>query len=596
MRIEPQNLHNLLDAAMDKIPCDLAIKNTQYVNLFTGEIYPATVYVHEGFVIFVDKDDENPPTHQATETVDAEGRYIVPGLIDAHVHIESSMLTPRNFASATLPLGVTTVIHDPHELTNVFGEEAVEYFVEASADLPQRQFSNIPSCVPSVPGLESAGAVIDADSVKRLAKLDRVVGLGEVMDFVGVVNHSDRMMSIIEAAREAGLYLQGHLPVNDPRLTAAYLIGGPWTCHESRAPGEALTKLRAGMYVDARDSSMVHNVETIWNDVKDLPYRERLTFCTDDREADDILIDGQLDVVLRNALSLGMEPVEAIRSASLRTAEAAKIENLGAVAPGFAADFLLVDSLENFEVYAVYAAGEEVARNGALLTPIEKKEYPIELRNSVKLSDYSVETFDLFVPEDLADQTEVDVHVMAFPSLDSVYAVLETVKLPVVDGHVDISDHPDISYVTVMNRYGTGSVSQGFVRGFGLDTGADASTISHDSHNMCVVYRDAASAYAAVKKLEEVGGGIAAAKDGEVTAVFPLPLGGIMSLEEPEVASELGQTMKQALRDLGLTGENPILRIATLCLIVIPDVKFSDMGFVDVNAQEFIPIFPESAN
>ena len=324
MRIAHQNKKQLLDAAMDRIPCDLAIRNTRYVNLFTGEIYPASVYVHDGFVVFVDKDDAEPPQHEPLNSFDAEGRTIVPGLIDAHVHIESSMLTPRHFAAATLPGGVTAVIHDPHELTNVFGERAVEYFVEAAQDLPQRQFADIPSSVPSVPGLESTGAEITADSVRRLAKLPGVVGLGEVMDYVGVINHSDRMASIIGAAEESGLYIQGHLPVNDNRLTAAYLIGGPTTCHESRAPGEAIKKLRAGMYVDARDSSLTHNVDAIWDELKDLPTRERLSFCTDDREAGDILERGQLDDVVRLAMRLGVDPIEAVRSASLRTAESAK--------------------------------------------------------------------------------------------------------------------------------------------------------------------------------------------------------------------------------------------------------------------------------
>jgi adenine deaminase len=593
MRFEPENINNLLDAAMDKTACDLAVLNTQYVNLFTGEIYPADVYIHEGYVVFVDKDRANPPSHEPKETLDAEDRYIVPGLIDSHVHIESSMLTPLNFAKATLPLGVTCVIHDPHELTNVFGEEAVRYFNDVAKDLPQRQLSNIPSCVPSVPGLESAGGVIEAEEVRNLAKLENVVGLGEVMDFVGVVNHTDRMMSIIEAAREAGLYIQGHIPVADPRLIAAYVLGGPWTCHESRSPGEALTKLRAGMYVDARDSSMARNVSTIWEDVKDLAYRERLTFCTDDREADDILEIGQLDDVLRHAMELGMEPVEAIRSASLRTAEAAKLENMGAVAPGFVADFLLLDDLKSFQVHQVFAKGKEVARDGKLTHEIPDKSYPIEERNSVNLPSYDLETFTLRAPETLANQDSIEVNLMAFPDETSLYASLETVRLPLKDGVVDISGEADLAYVAVMNRYGTGDITLGLVRKFGLNFGAKASTISHDCHNLCVVFKDPESALTAVKALDECGGGLAAANKDEVLSLFPLPLGGLMSLLPAEETAELAKDMKACLHKMGVPGVNPILRIATLCLIVIPDVKYSDYGLVDVVKQELIPIFPE---
>lgn len=595
MRFEPKNLKALLDAAMDKIPCDLAVTNAQYVNLFTGEIYPASVYVHDGFVVFVDKDDANPPSHEPKEVVDAEGKYIVPGLIDSHVHIESSMLSPRNFAEAVVPLGVTTVIHDPHELTNVFGEEAVVYFDEAAKDLPQRQLANIPSCVPSVPGLESAGGVIEAEHIHRLAKLENVVGLGEVMDFVGVINHSDRMASIIQAARDNNLYLQGHIPVGDPRLIAAYYIGGPWTCHETRFPGEALTKMRAGMCVDARDSSMSVNVATIWEDVKDLPYRERLTFCTDDREADDILDVGQLDDVLRHALQLGMEPVEAIRSASLRTAEQAWLENIGAVAPGYVADFLLVDNLKDFTVHEVYTRGELVAVDGKLVKEIPKKTFEIETRNSVNLPNYDIDTFGLFVPESLRGQKEVTVNILRYRDLNSSYAVKETVVLPVLEnGLVDISVDPELVYVTVLNRYGTGMISSGLVKNFGFDAGAKGATISHDCHNLCVVYKDQASALAVVSALEECGGGIAAAKDGKILNTFPLPLGGLMSLENAEKTAERGRAMKATLRELGIPGKNPILRIATLCLIVIPEVKYSDYGLVDVRTQELVPIFPEA--
>ena len=594
MRIEPKDITLLLDAAMDRIPCDLAVRNTQYVNLFTGEIYPASVYIHQGFVIFVDKDDERPPAHAPLETADAEGRYIIPGYIDSHLHIESSMLTPRHFAAASLPGGVTSVIHDPHELTNVFGEEAVEYFVEAAADLPQRQFANIPSCVPSVPGLENAGAVIDADSVRRLAKLPGVIGLGEVMDYVGVINHSDRMMSIIEAAKESGLYLQGHLPVDDTRITAAYLIGGPRTCHESRTGQEALNKMRAGMYVDTRESSMSKNLGTVWEALKDLPVRERMTFCTDDQEADDILEIGHLDEVVRKAIRIGIDPVEAIRSASLRTAEAANLENMGAVAPGYTADFQLVDSLEEPRAHQVYTRGQRVAEERKLTEAIPHRSFPIEAINSINLPELKLGDFELRVPESLQGVAETAVSIMEFPKLDSSYARLTREVLPIKDGCIDISSHPDLCYVTVMNRYGSGAVSHGLVKGFGLKQGADASTISHDSHNLCVVYRDAESALASAEALKACGGGIAAGLNGEVLETFPLPLGGLMSLETAEETARRGQSMKRTMRKLGLVQENPLLRIATLCLIVIPEVKFSDLGLVDVRDQSLVEIFPEA--
>ena len=594
MRIASENQKALIDAAMDRISCDLAISNTKYVNIFTGEIYPATVYVHEGFIVFVDKDDVSVPKHKPNETVDAAGRYIVPGLIDSHIHIESTMLTPRNFAKAVLPCGVTSIIHDPHEITNVYGERAVRYMHDSALDLPMRQFCDIPSCVPSVPGLETTGAVLEADAVHRLAQLPNVIGLAEVMDFVGVTANSDRMCSMIEAAREEGLYIQGHVPVSDPRTVAAYFIGGPTTCHESRTAEEALVKLRAGMTVDARESSISKNVEAIWSGLKDLPVRRRLSLCTDDRDPHDIITMGHLDAVLRKAISVGMDPVEALTACTLHTAEAAQIENLGAVAPGYAADFLLVDDLAEFSVHSVYTSGKKVAENGKLCVSIPDKTYDLEEENSVELPELSLSTFQLFVPERLQDKTAVKVRCMTYTKPDSLYAACTEELLPVKDGYVDISGRDDLCYVAILNRFGKGNIAHGIIKNFGLQEGADASTISHDSHNLCIVYKDPQSALACARALAACGGGIAAAKEGQLLEVLPLPVGGLMSRLPAEELSPLAGKMKDALHELGLQQENPLLRIASIALIVIPEVKFSDLGLVDVNKQCILPLFPEN--
>nr|WP_072515122.1 adenine deaminase C-terminal domain-containing protein [Ndongobacter massiliensis] len=593
MRIPSENQNALIDAAMDRISCDLAICNTKYVNLFTGEIYPATVYVHKGFVVFVDKDDASKPKHAPMETIDAAGRYIVPGLIDSHIHIESTMLTPRNFAKAALPCGVTSIIHDPHEITNVYGERAVRYMHDAALDLPMRQFCDIPSCVPSVPGLETTGAVLEADAVHRLAQLPNVIGLAEVMDFVGVTANSDRMCAMIAAAREEGLYIQGHVPVADPRTIAAYFIGGPTTCHESRSAEEALVKLRAGMTVDARESSISKNVEAIWSGLKELPVRRRLSLCTDDRDPHDIITIGHLDAVLRKAIAVGMDPVEALTACTLHTAEAAHIENLGAVAPGYAADFLLVDDLTEFSVHSVYTRGQKVAEDRKLCTDIPDLSFDLEKENSVNLPELTLSTFELTVPEHLRGQKTVTVRCMTYSKPDSLYAICTEEELPIKDGCVDISGREDLCYVAILNRFGKGNMAHGIIKNFGLQAGADASTISHDSHNLCIVYKDPQSALACARALAACGGGIAAAKDGELFELLPLPVGGLMSRLPAEELSPLAGKMKEALRELGLQQENPLLRIASIALIVIPEVKFSDLGLVDVNRQCILPLFPQ---
>ncbi|MCI6639174.1 MAG: amidohydrolase family protein [Pygmaiobacter massiliensis] len=597
MKIQPKDKRQLLAAAMGKINCDLAVKNVKYVNLFTGEVYPATVFVHQGFVVHVEDQDLSAGLDKADKVVDGEGRYIVPGLIDSHVHIESSMLTPRQFARAVVPHGVLAVVTDPHEIGNVFGEDAVRYMHDAGCDLPMRQFIDIPSCVPAVPGLEQAGASFEAAVVDRLAKLPNVIGLAEVMDYLGVVNGSDRMMEFLEAADRNGLYIQGHIhvPENNRRLLSAYLVGGPHSCHETTQAFEAKAKLRGGMYVDARDSSISKNVADIWQGIKDLPWRDRLCLCTDDREVDDILETGQLDDVLRHAIALGMNPIEALKACTLNPAQEAHLENLGMVAPGFTADFLLVDDLEGFTIDSVWFGGKQVASRGKLTCEIAEKHFELEGRNSMQVPELSPEDFKLKAPAGCTDR--VRVNVQHYTSLKSSLTRLSCEELPVKDGCVDLSQDEDLFYAMIINRYGAGTRSFGVVRGFGAKRGADASTVSHDCHNLCIVFKDAESGYAAYRELVKCGGGICCAVDGQVKCTLPLPCGGLMSNEPCEVAARQSLAMKKALKEeLGMPQENPLLRIVTLALPVAPAVKFSDLGLVDVMEQKFLPIFPDFAD
>lgn len=591
MKIQPKDKRTLLKAAMGRIPCDLAVTNVQYVNVFTGEIYPATVYVHDGFVIHVEDKDLDKDLGLAGKVIDGEYKYLIPGLIDAHIHIESSMLTPRNFARAVLPRGTTTVVTDPHEIANVFGEEAVRYMHDAGYDLPMTQYIDIPSCVPSVPGLEQAGAVIDAGAVDRLAKLPNVIGLAEVMDFIGVVEGEDRMMDIIETAEKNGLYLQGHLPGATGRTVSAYLIGGPNTCHETRADWETQGKLRAGMHVDARESSITKNMNAILACARDHKFHDHLSLCTDDREADDILYVGHMDEVLRQAVKNGLDGITAVKCATLNTAKEIGIENLGAVAPGYVADMLIVDNLADFGVSHVFHRGELVAQDGKLLAEIEDKSFEIESRNSMNVPELTLEDFRLKSPV-AGDTVKVNALIYNSPLLS--ITVAETLELPVTDGVVDISGDSELAYAMIINRYGTGDVAFGLVRGFGLQQGANGSTVSHDCHNLSIVFKDAESGYAVYKALVECGGGMACALNGEITGLLKLSVGGLMSDKRPEVVAEESDAMKKALNVLGLPQKNPLLRIATMALPVIPDAKFSDLGLVDVLNKKLIPIFPEA--
>ena len=590
MKLYPKDRRALLEAAMGRRPCDLAVENVRFVNVFTGEIYPAVVYVLDGFVAYVEEGGRADPA-LAHQVVDGQGAYLTPGFVDPPVHIERTMLTPRAFAAAVVPHGTTTVVTDPHEIANVLGEQAVVYMHDAAEDLPMRQLVDIPSCVPAVPGLENSGAEFDAGTVHRLAKLPRVIGLAEVMDFLAVAQGEQRMLDMLDAAQQEGLYVQGHVPVSDKRLLSAYAIGGPTTCHETREGEDAVSKLRLGLRIDARESSIAKDVEKIYSQVRRLRYLDRVSLCTDDREAHDILENGHMDNALRKAVACGMDGVDALRCATLHPALESGLSNLGAVAPGYAADFLLLEDLKDFRVRAVYYGGRLVARDGVLTQEITPKTFALEQMDTMRVPPLKREDFDIAAP---VEQGVVKVNVLHFAELEKSNTTRCVEEIPVRDGKLDLSQQPDLCYVKIVNRHGKGTVCSGVTRGFGLKEGAFASTVSHDSHNLCVVYRDADSAYEACRALVACRGGMCCAMPGRQTVTLPLPVAGLMStLPCGELARQVGE-MKQALRRAGMPQSNPLVRIVTMALPVIPEAKYTDLGLVDVYAKKVLPLFPEA--
>ena len=587
-KLKPKNKKELLKAAMGKIPADLAVKNCQWVNVFTGEILPAVIYVKDGFVAHVELNELDGPYH-AEAVFDGEGRYLIPGFIDAHVHIESSMMIPRNIAKVIVPHGTTTILHDPHELANVYGMDGVKYMHDNAEDLPMRQLLDIPSCVPAVPGCENAGAEFYAPEIRELAKLERAVGLAEVMDFFGVMHGDDRMMDIIEAAEEAGLYLQGHAPGVSGRNLSAYLCGGPYTCHETRGSEEALEKLRMGMYVDARESSITKNIEAIWDGVKGCTYFDTLTFCTDDRESDDLLHEGHMNAVVRKAISCGMDPVAAVKSATINVAREIGVPHLGAVAPGYVADMVLTKDLTTLWADVVFYEGTIVAKDGKLAEPIADLDFEIETRNSMNLAPVTEEDFIIVPP---VENGTVTVNIMEYQTKDSSVTDRKTVELPVENGRIVLGE--EMAYVAVLNRYGKGTKALGIVKNFGLEVGAVASTVSHDSHNLTMVYFDPKDAMVAANELIACGGGMTAVKDGEVLNTLRLEVGGLMTKLDAEELTVEAAKMKEIERGMGITVPvNPLLRIVSLALPVVPYVKLTDLGMVDTTNQTMIPLFAE---
>lgn len=592
MKILSRDKRGLIEAAIGKRPCDLVIKNANIVNVFTGEIYKGHIGIYAGFIahISTDIDNQDMIDIEGKHYYDAKGKHVIPGLIDSHIHIESTLMTPRNFAKEVIPYGTTTVITDPHEIANVHGIRGVKYMHDSSEDLPMRQYVLAPSCVPAVLGFENAGAEFFAEEIEEMLDLDRILGLGEVMDFIGVVENSDRMVSILEKAEKRGCFIQGHAPFLSGRMLSAYLCGGATTCHESRTSKEARDKLRNGMYVDARESSISKNVTEIVKGVKDFRYLDTLTLCTDDREADEILKSGHMNDVVRTAIKAGLHPIDAIKSATLNSAREIGVTNLGAIAPGYVADLVVLEDLEEVKVKAVIFEGELVAENGTLLKVIEDKKYDIELENSVHVDNLSLEDFKLKAP---IENGKIKVNVIRYESqISSSTKIVEEV-VDVKNGYVSLEDNDDLRFVIVINRHGKlDTKAIGLVRGFGIDKGALGSTISHDSHNLTIVYKDINEAFKVAEDLISIGGGISCAIDGEIKEHIQLEVAGLMTAKAASEIAVVAEKMKEILRGIGLTEiKNPLLRIVTLALPVIPEGKMSDLGLINVNKKEIVEIF-----
>lgn len=583
----------LVEAAMGKRECDLCIDNVRVINVFSKEILPAKVFVYQGTIADVDYDGTSLCT--AKEVFDGENKFLSPGLIDSHVHIESSMLTPQHFAEAVIPHGTTTIVTDPHELANVLGVEGVLYMLEASQHLPMNQFVLAPSCVPAVEHMENSGARFFAPEIETLLSHDRVLGVAEIMDYVGVIHNTPRMVDIVDVGHKSGVFLQGHAPRVRGNDLSAYICGGPQSCHESRDGDEALEKIRKGLTVDARESSISKNIKAIVEglpDKKNIPIN--MTICTDDKEAYDLIRTGHVNHALKIAVEAGLDPVAAISAATLHTAIEINQPTLGAIAPGRSADMVIFSDLIQFQAEAVFYRGALVAQNGKMLSLIPNHTFPIESQNTVYVKDLTTDDFQLKPPS--PNVPSANVNIMSYDSpMGRVSFLKENINLPVVNGGVDISDHPQYNYVAVINRHpDNDNIFIGLIENFHIPEGAFAGTVGHDSHNITVVYRNPKDALLAVNRIKELHGGIVCTKDNKIYGEMALPIAGLLTpvpLKEAVVQiNNLNEILK---KDFELTFFSPLMRISTITLLVSPNVKFSDMGMVDVVQQKFIDIFTD---
>jgi adenine deaminase len=571
----------LTAVAMGRAPAELVISNGRLVNVHTREVLDgADVAITHGRVAMFG--DVSHTIGPQTETIDAEGAYLVPGLIDTHLHVESVMVTVTRFAEAVLPHGTTAVFIDNHEMANVFGLEGMRWMLDEGRGLPLKVFLAVPSCVPALPGFEDAGASLGPEEIREALGWDGAAGLGEMMNMPGVLEGDENVHAAIAATLERGLPVTGHWSLagwNDHRLQA-YAAAGVDSCHETTTREGALAKLRAGMWVQFREGSTFRDVAALAPVLTedDVDPRHCL-LVTDDVLPDTIAGDGHMDRVVRRAIEEGIDPLVAIQMATVNGAEYFGMRHdLGSIAPGRLADILFVEDLHDFRPHRVLADGREVGE-------LRRYEYPRAAYESVRLAR-PLTRADLRI-EAAGEVARVRAIGVASGSVTTEHLEVE---LAVVDGAVQPSVEQDVAKAASIERHGgPGTVGLGFVHGLGLRRGAVASTVAHDNHNVLVAGTNDADMIFAVEKLAEVGGGMIAVADEEVLALVELPIAGLISDRPVAELAEQTLALSQAYRELGSPIESPEMIFSFLSLGVIPALRLTNRGLVDAVEFELVP-------
>ncbi|MED3561940.1 adenine deaminase [Bacillus xiapuensis] len=570
-------LKNKIAAAGGKIPADLVIKNGKIIDVFNQEIIAGDLAIKDG--LFVGIGD-----YEGIEIIDAGNRYICPGFIDAHVHIESSMVTPTEFAKAVLPHGVTTVIADPHEIANVSGIQGIQFMLDNSENLPLDVKIMLPSCVPATP-FENSGAELLAEDLKDFYQHERVLGLAEVMDYPSLQNADDHIMDKILQTNEHKRPIDGHLAGLDKTAINIYRTAGIRTDHECTTATEALDRIRRGMYVMIREGSAAKNLTALIPAVNQHNAR-RFMFCTDDKHLDEIVEEGSIDHHVRMAIREGMSPLLAIQIASLNAAECYGLHQKGAIAPGYKADFLLLDDLETVNISEVYVSGKLTGRNGIYAGDSLKAYDPEEtLTKTVHIPEILEKDFQIPIGE------TISANVIGIIPNSIVTKKLEE-KVQVIDGNFVPSLEKDQLKLAVVERHkNTGNIGLGIVKGFGFTNGAIATTIAHDSHNIVAVGANDRDLLAAIREIKELNGGCVVIKDGKVIAALSLPIGGLMSEKSFLTIHQKLKKINEALVQIGFNGNyNPFLTLSFLTLPVIPELKLTDLGLFDVGTFQHIEV------
>jgi adenine deaminase len=574
----------LIDVAMGRTPADMVIRNGRWVNVHSGEIIPGTdVAIAAGRFAFIGT-DAGHAIGPATQVIEAEGRYLVPGLCDGHMHVESGMLTATEFARAVIPHGTTTMFIDPHEIANVLGMDGVRLMHDEAASLPINVFVQMPSCVPSAPGLENAGATIGVEEVKAALSWPNIIGLGEMMNFPGVVANDVKMLGEIAAVQAAGKTVGGHYASPDLGLPFhGYVVGGPADDHEGTRAEDAIARVRQGMRAMLRLGSAWFDVAAQIKAVTEGGLDSRhFILCTDDCHSGTLVNEGHMNRVVRHAIAQGLRPITAIQMASLNTAQHFGLEReLGSITPGRRGDLIITSDLASLPIEMVIARGRILAESGRLIAEVPGFEYPARACGTVRLGRrLQARDFDIAAPQQAG---QVRARVIGVIENQAPTRALER-PLRVEAGVVQMDRVADVCQIALVERHrGTGSVTNGFVSGFGYVVAcAVASTVAHDSHHMIVVGTDKADMAIAANKLGDAGGGIVVVSDGEVLALVELPIAGLMSNERAEVVSAKAERLVEAMRRCGCTLNNAYMQHSLLALVVIPELRISDVGLIDV--------------
>jgi adenine deaminase len=574
----------LIEVAMGRRPADTVIRDGRWVNVHSGEIIPGTdVAIAAGRIAYVGPDAAHA-VGAATAVIDAGGRYLVPGLIDGHMHVESGMVTVTEFARAVIPHGTTAMFIDPHEIANVLGLAGVRLMHDEAASLPIAVMVQMPSCVPSAPGLENSGAALGVAEVREAMGWPHIVGLGEVMNFPGVAAGDKKMLGEIAATQMAGKTVGGHYASRDlgPPFHG-YAAGGAADDHEGTCAEDAVARVRQGMRAMLRLGSAWYDVAAQIKAVTEGGIDSRnFILCTDDSHSGTLVEEGHMDRVVRHAVAQGLKPLIAIQMASLNTAEHfGMARELGSIAPGRRADLFLTSDLVALPIELVLAGGRVVAANGKLTADIPAYAYPPDAKDTVKVARrLAAGDFDIAAP---SGANAVTARVIGVIENQAPTRALER-TLKVSSGVVEMDRAGDVCQIAVVERHrATGRIANGFVSGFGYDVPcAVASTVAHDCHHMIVVGTDKASMALAANTLIDAKGGVAVVRNGKVAALVELPIAGLMSDERAEIVAAKASRMVAAMRACGCTLNNAYMQHSLLALAVIPELRITDLGLVDV--------------